>query len=390
MNTSRRRTRTTSAFLAAATGILLAAAALAATGSSAQAATRTPHLSRSCTSHARVPAKVGRIGGIVHAVSTRSSATCAAHTMGDPAIGTPPLIWHGGPMMSTASTGTLVITPIFWGPSNYRIPASYKKVIVQYLRDVAADSGKHTNVYSTLTEYNGSNGTIRYKARVGNPVDDRHGISSGCTVASQDRSGIYGDGSGYSRCVDDDQIINETERVVTARSLPRDFAHIYVTFLPQHVESCFYPGSTTTTSNFCTINYQPSAAYCAYHSISSTGMVYANMPFPIYNSGTPYSCTDEGLGGGIQSPNGNTDADVEISPTSHEIAEAVTDPDTTTGWYDVNGYENGDECAYVYGALQGTAGQFFNQVIHGHHYLTQEEFSNRDFATSGGGCLQYD
>ena len=37
-------------------------------------------------------------------------------------------------------------------------------------------------------------------------------------------------------------------------------------FLPKHVESCFYPGSTTTASNSCTINHQPSAAYCAYHS----------------------------------------------------------------------------------------------------------------------------
>jgi hypothetical protein len=27
-------------------------------------------------------------------------------------------------------------------------------------------------------------------------------------------------------------------------------------------------------------------------------------------------------------------------------------------------------------------------VINGHHYLTQEEFSNKDFAKTGGGCLQ--
>ena len=27
-------------------------------------------------------------------------------------------------------------------------------------------------------------------------------------------------------------------------------------------------------------------------------------------------------------------------------------------------------------------------MINGHRYLTQEEFSNRDFASTGGGCLQ--
>ena len=78
---------------------------------------------------------------------------------------------------------------------------------------------------------------------------------------------------------------------------------------------------------------------------------------------------------------------MEISPTSHEVMEAITDPDTVTGWYDRTGYENGDECAYVYGATQGAA-TAYNQVIRPGHYLTQEEFSNRDFFGTGGGCLQ--
>ena len=54
----------------------------------------------------------------------------------------------------------------------------------------------------------------------------------------------------------------------------------------------------------------------------------------------------------IESPNGNPDADTEISPTSHELNEAITDPDTETGWYDSSGFENGDECAYIFGATQ--------------------------------------
>ena len=40
------------------------------------------------------------------------------------------------------------------------------------------------------------------------------------------------------------------------------------------------------------------------------------------------------------------------------------------------------------GTAAGRPGQLFNQVIGGRHYLTQEEFSNRDFAINGGGCLQ--
>ena len=68
--------------------------------------------------------------------------------------------------------------------------------------------------------------------------------------------------------------------------------------------------------------------------------------------------------------------------------EATTDPDTTTGWYDSTGYENGDECAYVYGVTRGSGTRQYNQTINDDHFLTQEEFSNIDFAQTGGGCLQ--
>jgi hypothetical protein len=122
--------------------------------------------------------------------------------------------------------------------------------------------------------------------------------------------------------------------------------------------------------------------------MAPNGNVYANMPFPIYQSPVGFTCGSDARFPAIETPNGNADADTEISPTSHEIMEAITDPDTATGWYDSSGFENGDECAYVFGVTQGTAGTLYNQVINRHHYLTQEEFSNKDFAVTGGGCLQ--
>jgi hypothetical protein len=112
------------------------------------------------------------------------------------------------------------------------------------------------------------------------------------------------------------------------------------------------------------------------------------MPFPIYSSPVGFTCGTEKNFGVIETPNGNPDADVQVSPTSHEIMESITDPDTVTGWYDSSGFENGDECAYIFGPTQGTPGQLYNQVINHRHYLTQEEFSNRDFFKTGGGCLQ--
>lgn len=291
--------------------------------------------------------------------------------------------------MMTPSTSPLVVTPIFWNPSSLPMDSSYTSLITTYLSAVSSASGQNTNVFSVLNEYSGNNGQINYSVTPGTPVNDTDALpASGCTVAGRDTTGIYADGSGYSACLDDAQLQAEINSVTAAGGLPRNLSHIYVLYLPKHVESCFNPGSTTTSANACTINYQPSAAYCAYHSETASNAVYASMPYPVYNSGTGFSCGTEGSFGVVESPNGNPDADVAISPTSHEVSEAITDPDTTTGWYDSSGYEIGDECAYVYGATQGTAGRLYNQVINGLHFLTQEEFSNNDFAITGGGCVQ--
>jgi len=368
--------------LVAGTAGLLTTAALIAAGASARATTAT---STELACSAATQTRVGHFGGIVHALKRG----CQAHNTSDAAVGTPPLIFHGGAVMGTPKTGPVVVTPIYWTPAGHSIPAGYQNIINGYLRGVAADSGQHTNVFSTLNEYFGSNGNIRYRVSVGPVVSDTNPLpADGCTVAGDDARKIYADGTGYNACLDDDQIIAETDRVVTSRELPRDLSHIYVMFLPKHAESCFFAGRTTTASNFCTINHHPSAAYCAYHSEAPSGAVYANMPFPIYGSDTGFTCSSDAVFPNVQSPNGDPDADTEVSPTSHEIMEAITDPDTSTGWFDSSGFENGDECAYVFGPTQGTADQLYNQVIGGRQYLTQEEFSNRDFFQTGLGCLQ--
>jgi hypothetical protein len=122
--------------------------------------------------------------------------------------------------------------------------------------------------------------------------------------------------------------------------------------------------------------------------MASDGMVYANLSYAIYASPTGFTCSSDAVFPSVQAPNHNKDADTEVSPTSHEIMEATTDPDVSTGYYDSSGFENGDECAYIFGTVQGNNGGYYNQVIGGHKFLTQEEFSNLDFFATGGGCIQ--
>jgi hypothetical protein len=346
------------------------------------------------------------VAGIIVAAGTSCSTGASHKPPPEPAFnGLPPLLFHGSPpvcsfspcfngdVMMTASTGPLVVVPIFWNPTSFPMSSDYKNIVTSYLGDVAKASGKKQNVYSTANEYFGNNGQISYNIQLGPVINDTNPLpASGCTLEAADTSGIYVDGSGYSACLDDAQLQAEIENVIAAGGLPHNLTHIYVIYLPKHVESCFLPGQTIDPSNgqFCTINHQPTAAYCAYHSADPASAVYANLAYPIYASPVGFTCGSDARFPVVQSPNGNPDADTEISPTSHEIMESITDPDTETGWFDQIGFENGDECAYIYGRTRGAPGAFFNQVINGGHFLTQEEFSNNVFASSGGtaGCLQ--
>ncbi|MFL6240854.1 MAG: IPT/TIG domain-containing protein [Actinomycetes bacterium] len=388
MSGSRVRRIGATAFAGVTAGVLLVTAGAVTTAISASASNTT---SAGCsTSLKSAPTRMGHIGGIAHAART-SASNCSGTIGRDPApnAGSPPLIFHGGTVMATKSSADKnVITPIFWTPSGFPMDATYKSVLNKYLADAAADSEKSTNVFSTLMEYSGTNGFVNYSMKRGAPIVDTTAFPAhGCVV---DAGPVYSDNSGYTTCLDDAQLQTEINSVVTAHSFKRDLGHMYVIFLPKHVESCFNASTTTNSIQGCTINLSPSAGYCAYHGFFNSGgnTVYANMPFPIYASPDGFTCGSDAAFPTNESPNGNTDADVETSPTSHEISEAMTDWDVNTGWYDSSGYENGDECAYTYGATAGAAGALYNQTINGHHYLTQEEFSNNNFNLGQGGCLQ--
>jgi hypothetical protein len=375
----------------------LVATAISAAGGSARAAAS----ANACL--AGSAGKQGHFGGVIGAA--RVGCGSVSDGRDSPvSSGSPPLLFHDGQVMGTNSTGAITVTPIFWHPAGHPMAADYESLINQYLADVAHDSGKNTNVFSTLTEYYGTNGSINYQIQRGTPIDDTNPLpADGCTVDHKDLTGIYPDGSGYDACIDDAQVDAETASVVQAHNLPVNLSHIYVLFIPKHVETCFYAGSTTNHKQACTINHSNvPGGYCAYHTMDANRMVYANLSYPIYHSALQtalFTCgSDAGIAFGrnhLQSPNGTTltrvDADVEISPLSHEMSEAITDPDVSTGWYDAVGNENGDECAYRFDTpLGGTVadGNVYNQVINRHHYLTQTEFSNKDFANTGLGCLE--
>lgn len=407
-----RSTRTRTKLLGAVTGVAaLAASGVVVAASAAGVATHhSTTASASCASARQFSKPLLRTAsGKGIAIGSRPSlAGARACAVGSavPKHGagtTPPLFFLGGPVMGTSASQPITVTPIFWAPSGVSFTAQYKNLIVRYLQDVAKASATRKNVFATNTEYNGSNGAHHYLVKVGNPINDTTtpystGGSGGCTPSP---GPVYSNSDGYTACVDDDAVTNE----VNSQHATYDYQHIYVVFEPRQVESCALSDSQAVTAggNACTINGtpgnpSPTAAYCAYHSfafnsaVQNVHEIYAEMPFPIYNSPVGPTCGNEKNFHALESPNSNPDADVEISPLSHELSEAFTDPNAgkNPAWNDSSGFENGDDCAYTYGATGGPAGKFYNQTINGHHYLTQEEWSNAAFyATFGNvGCVQ--
>ncbi|MGD0686621.1 MAG: hypothetical protein ABSA03_16095 [Streptosporangiaceae bacterium] len=292
-------------------------------------------------------------------VSTENCATC-----------TPPLTYHGGPVMGTAqTTGAVTVTPIFWTPAGFNAPtATYQSLIDRFLTDVSAASGTNTNVFSVGTEYgglvNGQMSNINYQISYsGDQVDTDPFPANSCTPTA-----------GYTACVADPQITAELSAYLAANNLPEDQSHFYPVFFPAGVETTNGQGWTSMVN------------YCAYHSYfqgTAGTVIYANEPAP----------TMTGCNVG-ESPNNDVVADAEISVLSHELMESITDP-LVNAWTDSMNNEIGDECAWTFGTPLGSTNAAspntsqYNQVINGNDYYIQEMFSNADYATGPmRGCVQ--
>jgi PKD repeat protein len=169
---------------------------------------------------------------------------------------------------------------------------------------------------------------------------------------------------------------------------------------PPKVNSCF---DNSTTNPVCADNY-----FCAYHSSYADGgsnpnVIYADLPTLLalndpkgcqydkaaYDLGNNYSSAK------VQAPNGavTKTADVTLKALSHEFNESITDPNGDAWWATASGQEDGDECNFynptpdpandgnpnaftpTLGGSQ-SAGTLYNQLINGHKYYIQSEWSN--------------
>jgi Phosphate-induced protein 1 conserved region len=238
--------------------------------------------------------------------------------------------YHGGPVMH----GTLHIYFIYYG--NW----STSTAAVGILEDWANHIGG-SDYFNINTTYTDGSGAVNNSITFGGSADDNYSQGTSLT---------------------DGEVLTVVSNAITSHHLPLDSQGIYFVLSSADVAE---------TSGFCSV-------YCGWHTygtVSSTTIKYA---FVGNHDRCPSSCMEFPS----NAPNGNVGADGMISTMTHELEETATDP-LLNAWYDIDGNEDADKCAYIYGSTYGTSnGSIANVHLGSRNYLIQQEWIN----ANGGGC----
>jgi PKD repeat protein len=288
------------------------------------------------------------------------------------------LDYNGGPVLHSSRAYLIV-----WDPSN-SISLKSRSLLQQYLADTATDSSSPTaaNTYMVDRQFTDGTGSSDYNQKFASSqmIVDTDAFPARDTTNCPDLTD--------PNCLTDQQLQNELQAQISAHSLPTGTgsdAPIYFIVTPSDTNICAPDGSDPIP---CTSN-----SFCAYHSFTSGSptVLYSSIPmFTAVND--PKACQDDG-NTAVQEPNADI-ADVAIKYLSHEHNETVTDP-TGSGWWDnSSGNEDGDNCNFAgsYDPHNGSnpnafaptlggdaaSGTLYNQVINGHNYYVQSEWSNGD------------
>jgi len=239
-------------------------------------------------------------------------------TVGSTGQMTPAITLHGGPVM----TGAPAIHLIWYGNWN-QANGSDTPAGQQIVRDFM--SGLNNSNYLAInTTYSSSNGSV--SGSIGAPQETNFGYIAG-TRAKRLR---------------DSDIANIVSSYISSHGGPQTNAVYFV----------LTSSDVNETSGFCT-------RYCGWHTHGT--IAGANIKYSFVGNANRClaSCAAQSV-----SPNGNAGVDGLISVLAHELEEARSDPDLNA-WFDANGAENADKCAWTFGTNQVAQpnGSFANMTL---------------------------
>ena len=240
----------------------------------------------------------------------------------------PLMTYHGGKIMTTVNA-----TPIFWGTSWGS--DSGDKITGM---DSWYSGFSNSNYAKTSDEYTGSNGQVGPTVHASIHIIDTSKATGGNSTSA---------------------ILAEVCKVITS---------------PDPTGNGYYAVYVDVPRG--------NAGYCAWHAAGTCNGVPVQFAFFFKLDGDP-GC-DPGDTSGLHSQGLAALANV----SGHELSEARSDPASPGAWYDSSGAENGDKCAWTFGAPLVTFSD-------GNRWKIQGEWSNAAYSAGTGypnssgqkGCL---
>jgi hypothetical protein len=257
-------------------------------------------------------------------------------TEGSTGTALPNMTYHGGPLIQTP-----VIYLIWYGNWN-QSNGSDNPAGQQIIRDWANTIGGSPYFQLNQTASAGSftiTGNVTFRAEATDT------------------------GSQGSR-LSDSRVFNVVIRAINNGLLPYDANGVYFVLTSTNISE---------SSGFC-------SRYCGWHTSGTSSGRTIRFSFV----GNAHRCLNA-CAAQTTSPNGNAGVDAMISVMSHELEESTTDPDLNA-WFDSNGAENGDKCAWTFGhrQYQTSNGAFANVQLGSRNFLIQR---NIQITSSGDYCM---
>lgn len=252
-----------------------------------------------------------------------------APTAGSTGTITPVITDHGGPLMATPNV--YLIWYGNWNQTNGSDNAAGQQIIRDFLFGLSG-----SNYYKTNTSYK---------------------VPTGTFSVVKESTDSYSEGKRLS----DSKVQSVVTTAIKAGNLPKDVNGIYFVLTSSDVAE---------TSGFC-------SQYCGWHTYGT--ILSANIKYAFVGNADRClsACAAQTVG-----PNGNAGVDGMTSVIAHELEETNTDPNLNA-WYDANGAEDADKCAWTFGSNQkkSSSGAYYNMTLIGQtgnyrNYLVQRELDD--------------
>lgn len=255
-----------------------------------------------------------------------------------------PIKYHGGPILAGA---TLNVYLIFYGSwTGNKGEAVLQNFVNSLSASDAASSGKSVPsakewwaISTAYTQKDGS--TVSAQVKVGKTVFVTRNFKTSL------REGAV------------EQVVKDQ---LSQGNVPVDPNGFYAVITSSEIRE----GSSQ--AGFC-------SDYCGWHSATQ----HNGKPIAYAFVGDPSTQCLSSCGTGDVTPTGFPHVDNLLSTFAHELTEAATDPDTSTGWFSSEGEENADLCAWTFTdaahpvvARDPQKGYSYNMVgLGGQRYLVQ-------------------